>query len=185
MNPRTVHRRTAHILGALLSTALAVGGCSTTGGRPASAGPSSPSSPSAPGPASATPSDPASAPASTTASPTASAPGTAPHGSVLLDEHAAGSTVRVGTGTAVLVRLHSTYWSIPASSDSQVLAAVSGGSTPTGACEPGGGCGVAAADFVARRPGSAKVTAGRRSCGEAMRCPPGQGSYTVTVEVTG
>lgn len=119
--------------------------------------------------------------------PATSGTGTAampPQHPVTLDEHAAGKVVRVHVGAPVLVRLHSTYWSTPASSDPQILdPAGKGGSTPTGTCEPGAGCGVAAADFTARRTGTAHIFAHRNSCGEAMPCRPGQGSYTVTLEI--
>ncbi|KOU35372.1 hypothetical protein [Streptomyces sp. WM6378] len=57
------------------------------------------------------------------------------------------------------------------------------GSTPTGTCEPGAGCGIAADDFTARRTGTEQILAHRNSCGEAMRCGAGQGSYAVTVYI--
>ncbi|MBD0743763.1 hypothetical protein BG418_19520 [Streptomyces sp. CBMA152] len=108
-----------------------------------------------------------------------------PPKTVTLDEHARGTVVRVSVGAAVLVRLHSTYWSVPTSSDPQVLAPVGkGGSTPATTCPPGAGCGLAVADFTARHPGTAHLSAHRNSCGEAMPCRPGDGSYTVTVEIT-
>lgn len=103
---------------------------------------------------------------------------------VTLDEKAAGTTVRVPAGSTVLVTLHSTYWSTPASSDPQVLARSGGaGSSPGGSCPPGGGCGVSSAGFTALRPGTARLSAQRSSCGEAMRCPPGRDRYEVTVAV--
>ncbi|WP_329561355.1 hypothetical protein [Kitasatospora sp. NBC_01266] len=114
-----------------------------------------------------------------------SAPTAAP-AALTLDERATGHTVRVRTGTAVLVQLHSTYWSVPTSSAPQVLTPTGrDATTPTGTCAPGVGCGLSSAGFTAARPGTAQVTAGRTSCGEAMRCLPGQGSYRVTVDVTG
>jgi hypothetical protein len=113
-------------------------------------------------------------------------PSASPPRAVTLDEHAARSTVHVRTGTAVLVGLHSTYWSTPASSDTAVLVpAGPGGSTPGGTCVPGGGCGVSAARFTAAHPGTVHVTAHRNSCGEAMPCVPGRRDYEVTVMVTG
>ncbi|MFD1661696.1 hypothetical protein ACFSL4_26730 [Streptomyces caeni] len=125
---------------------------------------------------------PASPPSSSRPAPAASA--TPPSGPVVLDERARGTTVRVPTGTRVVVRLHSTYWSTPAGSDPRVLAPAGAGTTPAGTCRPGGGCGVSSAEFTARRSGTALVTARRDSCGEAMRCSPGQGRYEVTVTVT-
>ncbi|WP_055586504.1 hypothetical protein [Peterkaempfera griseoplana] len=107
-------------------------------------------------------------------------------GRITLDEHAAGTTVRVRTGTAVLVELHSTYWSTPASSDPRVLApGPGGGSSPAATCRPGAGCGVSLARFTTGLPGTVHITARRSSCGEAMRCSPGQDRYDVTVAVTG
>ncbi|MER6074554.1 hypothetical protein ABT187_38210 [Streptomyces sp. NPDC001817] len=103
---------------------------------------------------------------------------------LVLDERARGTTVRVTTGTLVVVRLHSTYWSTPAGSDPQVLAPSGGGAIPAGTCPPGRGCGTSSARFTARRPGTAHVTARRTACGEAMRCSPGQERYEVTVTVT-
>ncbi|WP_055489072.1 hypothetical protein [Streptomyces sp. TP-A0356] len=90
----------------------------------------------------------------------------------------------MATGTLIVVRLHSTYWSTPAGSNPHVLAPSGGGTTSTGTCPPGGGCGVSSAQFTAHRPGTAHVTAQRNSCGEAMRCSPSQGRYEVTVMVT-
>lgn len=112
----------------------------------------------------------------------------APFGSaarqVVLGERAQGTTVRVATGTLIVVRLHSAYWSTPADSDPQVLTPLGGGTTATGTCPPGRGCGISSAQFIARRLGTADITAQRDSCGEAMRCSPGTGRYDVTVRVT-
>ncbi|WP_405883831.1 hypothetical protein OG762_38025 [Streptomyces sp. NBC_01136] len=123
-------------------------------------------------------------PSRTPASSASSAPSESATRSVVLDERARGTTVRVTTGTLVVVRLHSAYWSTPAGSDPRVLTPVGGGTTDTATCPPGRGCGISSARFTALRPGTAQITAGRDSCGEAMRCPPGQGRYDVTVTVT-
>ncbi len=48
---------------------------------------------------------------------------------------------------------------------------------------PGGGCGTVTAWFNADGPGTAVVTASRTSCGEAMACGGGAGSYRLTVIV--
>ncbi|MEW2303072.1 hypothetical protein AB0958_24395 [Streptomyces sp. NPDC006655] len=141
---------------AAAATTAALGGCSP--GRTGSAVPSPPSR----------------APASSGSSTR----------SVVLDERARGTTVRVTTGTLVVVRLHSAHWSTPAGSDPRVLTSLGGGTTATATCPPGRDCGISSARFTALRPGTARVTAGRDSCGEAMRCPPGQGRYDVTVTVT-
>ncbi|MFD8308561.1 hypothetical protein ACFV29_40540 [Streptomyces sp. NPDC059690] len=121
---------------------------------------------------------------STSPTPPPSASGSAAH-SVVLDERARGTTVRVSTGTHLAVRLHSTYWSTPAGSNPRVLDRVGGGTTAATTCPPGRGCGISSAQFTALRPGTAHITARRRSCGEAMRCSPGQERYDVTVTVTG
>ncbi|SDN39790.1 hypothetical protein [Actinacidiphila guanduensis] len=117
-------------------------------------------------------------------SPTTASAATTPPAALTLDEHAPRTGVHVRSGTVVVVRLHSTYWSTPTSSDPAVLVPGGGGSSPAGSCPPGGGCGVASARFTAAHPGTAHVTAHRSSCGEAMRCPPGQDSYEVTVTVS-
>lgn len=104
--------------------------------------------------------------------------------SVVLDERERGTTVRVAVGTLIVVRLHSAYWSTPAGSNPRVLAPAGGGTTATGTCPPGRGCGISSARFTALGPGTVHVTARRSSCGEAMRCPPGQVRYDVTVAIT-
>jgi hypothetical protein len=114
-----------------------------------------------------------------------SSPSTPSPSTLTLDEHARSTTVTLRTGTSVVVRLHSTYWSTPVSSDPHVLRPAGGGSSPTASCPPGGGCGVSSAHFIAAHPGTTRVTAHRSSCGEAMRCPPGAGAYEVTVTVKG
>jgi hypothetical protein len=163
MTPRPRRRRAAHVAGAALAVivaASAANACSPAGSsRP----------PEASGP---------------TSTPAPQTSASAPTRAIALDEHAAGRIIRVRVGTAVLVRLHSTYWSLPTSSDAQTLAPTGkSGGTPSGTCEPGAGCGTVAADFAARRTGTAHVSAHRNSCGEAMRCGPDQASYTVTVEI--
>jgi hypothetical protein len=105
-------------------------------------------------------------------------------GTVTLDEHARHRSVRIPAGTTLVVRLHSTYWSAPTSSDPGVLGPAGGGSSAAGSCPPGGGCGLTSARFTAARPGTVRITAHRSSCGEAMRCSAGQGDYQVTVTVS-
>lgn len=116
--------------------------------------------------------------------PVSSASSASATGSAVLDERARGTTVRVTVGTLVVVRLHGAYWSTPAGSNPRVLTPVGGGTTATATCPPGRGCGTSSARFTALRPGTVHITARRDSCGEAMRCPPGQGRYDVTVTVT-
>lgn len=191
MPPRPIRRSPLPAAGLLLAAALAAGttsACSSTA-APSSTSGRPPASTSAPTPAPTTaPASPsASGHVSTPASPpvtaSPSAPTTASPGTITLDEHAARTTVHLRVGAALVVRLHSTYWSTPAGSAPSVLSPAGGGSTPGGTCRPGGGCGVSSAAFTAVRPGLARVTAHRDSCGEAMRCPPGQGDYAVTIAV--
>ena len=105
-----------------------------------------------------------------------------------LSEADNGSTVSLRAGGTLRVVLHSTYWQIDPASDSTVLASEGSPSyspDPPGTCVPGGGCGTVTATFQALRPGRAVVSAHRTSCGEALRCTGNQGSYAVTVMVTG
>jgi hypothetical protein len=116
-----------------------------------------------------------------TATPTASAvPQT-----LVLDEHANGTTVRVAVGSTVRIELHSTYWPQASSSATNVVQPTGSSVTGTPGCVPGGGCGVVTSTFVARSTGSARLTAERPVCGEAMPCPPEWQKFTVTVEVIG
>lgn len=82
--------------------------------------------------------------------------------------------------------LHNTYWQVQGSSDPAVLAMVSGpvtsGAGPI-ACIPGTGCGTVTAVFRATSPGSATMTASRTSCGEALQCVGGAGSFEITIVV--
>jgi hypothetical protein len=113
-----------------------------------------------------------------------SAPATQPK-QLTLSEPDNGSTVHVTRGELVVLRLHSTYWTINGSSDQAVLR--EDPSTvivqPSPGCVPGEGCGVTGARFSALAHGTAVVTAMRTSCGEALRCVGTQGAYTVTVQV--
>jgi hypothetical protein len=95
-----------------------------------------------------------------------------------------GKTVTVAAGDRVIVTLHSTYWQIDGGSDPAVLR--KDGDTayaPSGDCVPGGGCGTATASFTALAAGHARVSASRTSCGEAMTCTGGAGSFYVDVNV--
>ncbi|MGW1162006.1 hypothetical protein ACWD48_28160 [Streptomyces sp. NPDC002519] len=130
-------------------------------------------------------SGPAGSPSPPLSHPSASSASSPPStGSVVLDERSRGTTVRVTVGTLIVVRLHSAYWSTPASSNPRVITAIGGGTTVTTTCPPGRGCGTSSTQFTALRPGTVHITAHRDSCGEAMRCSPGQGRYDVTVTVT-
>lgn len=96
-----------------------------------------------------------------------------------------GSTVYLHTGETLRVVLDSTYWSMHPSSNADVLPA-RGAVTVVPrlrGCVPGQGCGTVTATFRASAPGSATLSASRVSCGEALRCTMGNGSFYVTVRV--
>lgn len=122
---------------------------------------------------------------STGASPSGSPAGAPSPGSpVVLDEHATGRTVTVGVGRVVELDLHSTYWSAPRTSDERVLVPLGApAGVPGTNCHPGSGCGVMRARYTAERAGTATLTAQRTSCGEAMACPPGSRTFTLSVHV--
>jgi hypothetical protein len=95
-----------------------------------------------------------------------------------------GSTVHVAPGQKIRVVLGSTYWRITRTSGRTTLA-------PIGAehvvarqgCVAGEGCGTATSWFRATRAGAGAITATRGSCGEALRCTNGRGTFHVTVRV--
>ncbi|HXM58436.1 MAG TPA: hypothetical protein VOB72_23755 [Candidatus Dormibacteraeota bacterium] len=97
-----------------------------------------------------------------------------------------GHAVSVRVGDRLQLVLGSTYWKLDGSSDEAVLRpAAAPAVSPSPGCVPGEGCGTVSGQFDAIAPGRADVTASRTSCGEAMACTGGQGSYRVTVVVTG
>jgi hypothetical protein len=104
---------------------------------------------------------------------------------IVLDEHANSSTMRVVVGHRVALLLHSTYWTDFASSRTAVLRADGPVRTlPTAQkCVPGGGCNPVLATFMAETVGTAVLSASRTSCGEALRCGPDQSHYRVTIVV--
>ena len=104
-----------------------------------------------------------------------------------LSESANHHTVNVKKGTTLVVTLHSTYWTFNPLSGNALRAKGRPVTVPApmGTCVPGGGCGTVTARFVAHADGSATISAGRTSCGEALLCQPSQRTYTVKVKVTG
>lgn len=135
----------------------------------------------------------------TTTRGTATSPGTAtrppsttvttrPAGvAVALSDGDRGRAVSLHSGDSVTVTLHSTYWSFLDPSNPAVLQLQGAPVTapePPPACVPGGGCGTVTARFRAAAPGRGQLAAHRDSCGEAMRCGPGAGDWSVTVTVT-
>ena len=104
---------------------------------------------------------------------------------VVLDEHANQSTVRVVVGRNVQVLLHSSYWTDFGSSQPAVVRADGSARMlpTTQTCMPGGGCNPVVATFTAMSAGTAVLSASRTSCGEALRCSPGNSHYRVTIIV--
>jgi hypothetical protein len=88
----------------------------------------------------------------------------------------------------VVVQLASLYWGFPNPPDPSILRPVGSPTlvpAPVGTCVPGGGCGTATATFTAVGAGSTQVSASRTTCGEALLCTGGNGSYAVHVVVQG
>src|SRR5262249_28849687 len=96
-----------------------------------------------------------------------------------------GRTVTVAPGDRLTVTLGSTYWTFSGSSNAAVLRQVGQPVASPGTCPPGGGGGQVSGTFTAVQAGRADVTASRSSCGEALSCTGGAGSYRVTVVVGG
>jgi len=103
-------------------------------------------------------------------------------GVVSVDESQNGMTVTVQAGDRIVATLHSTYWQFAAPSG--VLQPRGDAVTtpdPKGSCLPGVGCGTVRLTALAASAGEGTLSASRTSCGEAMGCPPGQGSWSVHV----
>ena len=94
--------------------------------------------------------------------------------------------MQVHQGDHVVVTLHNTYWRIaaPVGGVLTPVGSQADSPSPDGSCLPGVGCGTVRAEFVASTVGTAKLTASRTTCGEAMGCPPGQGHFEVDVVVS-
>lgn len=96
-------------------------------------------------------------------------------------------SLAISVGATVTLVLHNIYWKVQGSSNPAVLALVGppvySGAGPI-ACIPGTGCGTLTASFKAVAPGSAVIFASRTSCGEALQCTGGAGTFEVTVVVT-
>jgi hypothetical protein len=125
-----------------------------------------------------------SAPAGTVT--TASSTPAGPTATLDLAEADSGRTLTVSVGATVKLVLHNTYWTVQGSSNPSVLAPL-GQPVYSGAgsvkCIPGTGCGTVTATFKAVAQGSSVVSASRTSCGEALQCPGGAGTFEVTVVV--
>ncbi|GAA4351489.1 hypothetical protein [Microbacterium rhizosphaerae] len=105
-------------------------------------------------------------------------------GVVSVDESENGMTVTVHTGDRIVATLHNTYWQFAAPTG--VLRPRGDAVTtpdPKGSCLPGVGCGTVRLTALAASAGEGALTASRTSCGEAMGCAPGQGSWSIHVVV--
>lgn len=98
-----------------------------------------------------------------------------------------GHTVSVTVGERLELILGSTYWTVQGSSRPRVLGQDGSSSLlprpPDCPTIPGLGCVPIRTDFSALAPGTAVITASRVTCGEALRCMPGQEHYSLTVVV--
>ena len=94
---------------------------------------------------------------------------------------AKGRTLTAHPNDVIEVRLGSTYWRFHPVSGG-VLSRGKFVSRPVHG-PPGVGSGTVIATFRALKSGTARVSAARASCGEALRCVGGQDSYALTVVV--
>ncbi|MBO0808647.1 MAG: hypothetical protein J2P32_10150 [Actinobacteria bacterium] len=106
---------------------------------------------------------------------------------IVVRDDANGKAVSARTGDRIELILSSSYWHVTGSSAPSVLR--QDGPTvplprPTNCPHiPGLGCVPVRADFTALTDGKAVITAGRSTCGEALRCKPHQTRFTVNVVV--
>jgi hypothetical protein len=159
-------------------TAPAPPSASTSRGAPAS-----PSAPAALPPAAARPS--AVAMRTATATPRRTPP------PLTITDTATGTRVTLHVGQTLHVvlgapdRAGSTYWqfgSLPTRLHSVGVSTVPG--LRVGHCAPpGSGCGTVSLTAVAASAGTVTITAGRTSCGEALRCDAAHSSFRLTVVI--
>jgi hypothetical protein len=106
---------------------------------------------------------------------------------IVVRDAANGKAVSARAGDRIELILSSSYWQVTGSSAPGVLRQDGPPvllSRPS-SCPaiPGLGCTPVRTDFTARTDGKAVIRAGRSSCGEALRCGPGQTRFTVIVVV--
>jgi hypothetical protein len=104
---------------------------------------------------------------------------------VRANDGANGRTVTIRRGQRLHVVLSSTYWQLLPSTKPTVLRLVGPPqiSPKLSGCVPGGGCGTAAATYLAAAVGHATVSATRTSCGEALRCTGAAGQFRLNIIV--
>jgi hypothetical protein len=106
---------------------------------------------------------------------------------IVVRDNANGKAVSARAGDRIELILSSSYWDVTGSSAPGVLRQ---DGPPVllarpSSCPhlPGLGCTPVRADFNALTGGKAVITASRSTCGEALRCQPGQTRFTVIVVV--
>ena len=98
-----------------------------------------------------------------------------------------GQSVQMQAGDVVTVSLDTTFWTFAPTSDASILQSQSDqviSPAAIGTCPPGMGCGTTMASYKALKTGTATVSAGRISCGEARRCVGSEGAFLVTIVVS-
>jgi hypothetical protein len=107
------------------------------------------------------------------------------HGVLVEHDRSNGTTVHVRVGDRVALILSSSYWNIKGSSAPAILRQEGPAKPfgPRGHCVMGGGCQPQRAFFAALAPGTAVITAGRTTCGEALACGGAQRHFSLTVIV--
>lgn len=120
---------------------------------------------------------------------TSSGNGTVAHSPtvIVVRDNANGKAVSASAGDRIELILSSSYWHVAGSSapsvlrqDGQPVPLSRPSSCPNVA---GLGCIPVRTDFTALSNGKAVITAGRTSCGEALRCKPDQAQFTVVIDV--
>jgi len=117
-----------------------------------------------------------------------SSPGPRPPATVTITrDNANGKTVRLDVGDRLKLILSSSYWNLHRNPAPAVLRQDGPARLlpRPGTCPgiPGLGCTPVQTLFTALAPGTAVITATRTTCGEALRCAPGQRRFTITVVI--
>lgn len=92
-----------------------------------------------------------------------------------------GTTVSAHPGDTIVVTLGSTAWTIDAAKGAAITTQ---GEQTVAVTRPGVGApGTTSRRYLAVATGSATISASRLSCGEALKCSPEQGAFSVTIAV--
>ena len=96
-----------------------------------------------------------------------------------------GSTMHLHVGDRLRVVLGSAYWTFHKSSNPRAVAQIGVVKVVhQPGCVVGAGCGTVTALYGAMAPGTSAITASRISCGEALGCTKGNGSFNIRVRVS-